>query len=189
MSSDSRQQVWDVFAKAMETFDQKNADYGDAWRRNGWRGNLSRVFEKADRVRNLAWRPDPRVPAVGDEQVLETLQDMLNTTAFAIINLIEEVEYGHEVPRSQRVAVAGLDYVPGAGAVFFEQVSAEISHGHDEPITTRMTVSPEALEQARQDGHRVQNSEELSLMQIGLDEQSAAEKKHTPRKRVVRDNP
>jgi predicted nucleotide modification protein, DUF1599 family len=96
----SRTQVWDTFGEALQLFDRKNADYGDAWRSNGWRGNLSRIFEKAQRVRNLAWRNDPRTPAVGDEAVIETLIDMLNTTAFAIINLRDGVEWGHEVPNS-----------------------------------------------------------------------------------------
>jgi hypothetical protein len=96
----SRSQVWDTFAEALALFDRKNADYGDAWRSNGWRGNLSRIFEKSQRVRNLLWRSDSRTPAVGDEQAIETLIDMLNTTAFAIINLRDNVEWGHEVPTS-----------------------------------------------------------------------------------------
>lgn len=195
MSSDSRQQVWDVFAKAIETFDKKNADYGDAWRTNGWRGNLSRIFEKVQRVRNLAWRPDPRVPAVGDEQVLETLQDLLNTTAFAIINLIEEVEYGHELPRSQRARQYEEHYEPGVASAFYEQVGTELPHVQAnygtpvEPGTQRIMVDPKVVEM----------NEELSKLefQTGPDEQSAAEKKHDrvarkprqPAQNVVRDNP
>lgn len=101
-SPDSYAEVQRIFADALDLFARKNADYGDAWRRNGWRGNLSRIFEKADRVRHLVWRADPRVPAVGDEAAVQTLKDMLNTIAFAIINLEEEVEFGHETPRSER---------------------------------------------------------------------------------------
>lgn len=199
--SDSRQQVWDVYAKAMELFDQKNADYGDAWRTNGWRGNLSRIFEKVQRVRNLAWRPDPRVPAVGDEQVLATLQDLLNTTAFAIINMIEEVEYGHEVPRSQRFSELGQGYTHGEAMAFYDRVGAELPHvtfvateaaDAGEPVTTRIMVDPRMVQQV----------DELSLMTlaadeplpVGPDEQGAAEKKHDPRPQrrkttPVRDNP
>lgn len=178
MSADSRQQVWDVFAKAIEKFDQKNHDYGDAWRTNGWRGNLSRVFEKVQRVRHLTWRPDPRVPAVGDEQVLDTLQDLLNSTAFAIINLIEEVEYGHEVPRSQRARQYEGEYEPGVAAAFYDQVSEQLPHREpvhngpsDEPNTTRITLDPKDLP-------------------TGPDEQGPAEQRHTPKRgRAVRDNP
>lgn len=175
MSGSSRDQVWDVYAKAMQVFDSKNADYGDAWRTNGWRGNLSRIFEKTQRVRNLAWRPDPRVPAVGDEQVLETLQDLLNTTAFAIINMVEEVEYGHETPRSQRMSAVEQAYTPGEAVTFYDQVGAELPHdraelsnGHGEPVTTRITVDPHAMEAA---------------FQVGPDEKGPAEKKHEPMQR------
>lgn len=187
MSSDSRQQVWDVFAKAIETFDKKNADYGDAWRTNGWRGNLSRIFEKVQRVRNLAWRPDPRVPAVGDEQVLETLQDLLNSTAFAIINMIEEVEYGHEIPRTKRLAALGQDYTPGVAATFYDQVSAELPYGYpQEPGTQRIMVDHKVVDMVAEIGEM-----EPALV-VGPDEQSPAEQKNdrVQRKgRPVRDNP
>jgi hypothetical protein len=181
--SDTRQDLWDIFTEAVQTFDKKNADYGDAWRRNGWRGNLSRIFEKADRVRNLAWRPDPRVPAVGDESVVETLRDMLNTIAFAIMNLEEEVEYGHEVPRTKRFSEMEKAYTPGAASQFYDEVSAELSHGHDEPVTTRITVDPNVVRE-----------QDLSMMNVGPDEQGAAEKKHDavprrPRTKAVADNP
>lgn len=143
MSGNSREQVWDVYAKAIRVFDNKNTDYGDAWRRNGWRGNLSRVFEKADRVRNLVWRADPRVPAVGDEAAVETLRDMLNTIAFAIINLEEEVEWGGERPRSERVASLEAQYSPGEALDFFQEVGSElphqqVSHGHNEVVRTEV---------------------------------------------------
>lgn len=128
MSGNSREQVWDVFAEAIQLFDRKNEDYGDAWRQNGWRGNLSRIFEKSARVRNLLWRSDPRTPAVGDEAAIETLRDMLNTIAFAIINLREEVEYGHETPRSRRLSELGQDYTPGEAQSFYDVVGHQIPH-------------------------------------------------------------
>lgn len=161
MSGDSRQGVWDVFAKAMELYDKKNADYGDAWQRDGWRGNLPRLLQKAERVRNLLWRSDPRTPAVGDEQAVDTLLDMLNSIAFTIINLVEEREWGNEVPRTQRAAAAEQAYTPGEATTFYDQVSAELPHHdpvslgtHTDPPTTRITVDPRA----------VQENEELSLL-------------------------
>lgn len=122
-SPDSYTEVQRIFSEALDLFSRKNADYGDAWRRNGWRGNLSRIFEKADRVRHLVWRADPRVPAVGDEAAVETLLDMLNTITFAIINLREEVEYGHETPRSERYIT---EVVPGHSPLenFYDSVGA-----------------------------------------------------------------
>lgn len=112
----SRDQVWGVMAEALEIFDQKNQDYGDAWRKNGWRGNLPRIFEKADRVKELLWRADPRTPAVNDESAVNTLLDMVNSLAFTIINLREEVEYGNEVPRSRRVWTPGPDSIMATSA-------------------------------------------------------------------------
>lgn len=190
--TDSRQQVWDVFAKAIETFDQKNQDYGDAWRTNGWRGNLSRVFEKVQRVRNLAWRPDPRVPAVGDEQVLETLQDLLNTTAFAIINMIEEVEYGHETPRSQRIAALGVDYIPGAGVSFFNEVGDQIpyreefSHGHGEAVRTEVISHEDVRAAVNGDGTLPVGPDEVRPTEA---EGSGRVKRVARGTRVVSDNP
>lgn len=184
MSGNSREQIWDIFAGAIQTFDKKNEDYGDAWRRNGWRGNLSRVFEKADRVRNLVWRADPRVPAVGDESAVETLQDMLNTIAFAIINLREEVEWGGERPRSERVEALGEAYTPGVTTSFFDQVSQElphmtVSHGQDQPVRTEV-IPHNQLQEA---------------LSVGPDEMRSAEAENTgrvarkPRQKAVTDQP
>jgi len=122
-AKNSRDQVWDVFSEALMLFDQKNADYGDAWRRNGWRGNLPRLFEKSDRVKSLLWRNDPRVPAVGDETAVQTLVDMMNTLAFCVINLREEVEFGHEVPRSLRIFQDR--YQPGETTEYFRENGLE----------------------------------------------------------------
>jgi hypothetical protein len=186
MSDNSRTQIWDVYAGAIQTFDKKNQDYGDAWRRNGWRGNLSRVFEKADRVRNLVWRADPRVPAVGDEAAVETLQDMLNTIAFAIINLREEVEWGGEKPRSARVEALGEAYTPGVATSFFEQVGSELPHE-----TQRVVHDTEQVLRTELIPHN-QLQEALS---VGTDEMRASEAENTgrvprkPRQKAVADQP
>jgi hypothetical protein len=121
VSEKSRQQVWDVFAEALKIFDAKNADYGDAWRKHGWRGNLPRIFEKTERVKELLWRDHPRTPAVGDETAVETLVDMLNSLAFTIINLREGVEYGHELPASERSSAWSL----GADSVAMHDIHGE----------------------------------------------------------------
>lgn len=133
----SRDQVWDVFAEGLALFDEKNTDYGDAWRKHGWRGNLPRLFEKVERVKTLLWRADPRTPAVGDESAVDTLRDMLNTLAFTIINLREEVEYGHEVPRSLRMYHDQVAYTPGDTADFFQKNGLE--------DTRRVTIDDEVL--------------------------------------------
>jgi len=188
MSGNSREQVWDVYANAIQVFDKKNDDYGDAWRRNGWRGNLSRIFEKNERVRNLLWRTDPRTPAVGNETTVETLRDMLNTIAFAIINLEEEVEYGNEVPRSQRLTHIAEKYTPGDGLKFFDEVNNELPHLTTDKITGE-PVRTEAIPSTTM-------AEALaSPLQMGPDEMRPAEAEGTgrvtrkTRQRPVTDNP
>jgi hypothetical protein len=202
MSSDSRQQVWDVFAKAMELYDKKNEDYGDAWQRDGWRGNLPRLLQKAERVRNLLWRADPRTPAVGDEQAVETLLDMLNSIAFTVINLVEEREWGGETPRSQRVSALEKNYTPGEGITFFQEVADELphrqefSHGHDEAVRTEV-ISQEHLRAAVEgvDPQALVGAEVRVTMNVGSDEMRPAEEKGSghvarkPRQRTVTDGP
>lgn len=86
-----------VFDEALRLAEIKNMDYGDAWRDQGWRGNLSRVFEKTKRLRNLLWRGDAQ-PAAVAEGTRETAIDLLNSIAFFIINSDSGVEWGHETP-------------------------------------------------------------------------------------------
>lgn len=97
MSEGSKYQVRAVFDEALNLFERKNADYGDAWRLQGWRGNLSRVMEKVQRLRTALWRGGPVVAYVGDEDARQTALDMLNTLAFFIVNWDERKEWGHEI--------------------------------------------------------------------------------------------
>jgi hypothetical protein len=147
-----------VFAEALVTFDEKNADYGDAWRKNGWRGNLPRIFEKIERVRELLWRADPRTPAVSDETAIKTLIDMLNSIAFTVINLREEVEFGHEVPRSQRNTLRQPIHfsTEGRDRTFEQHVIpdelltpafAEVRREHPLPEGTSKMRSPEEVQE------------------------------------------
>lgn len=196
MSAKTREKMWDEFARAIETFDKKNADYGDAWKANGWRGNLSRVFEKNQRVRNLLWRSDPRTPAVGDEQAVDTLRDMLNTIVFAIMNLQEEVEYGHEVPRSERAKLAEEAYTPGVATTFYEQVNAEqplvapvgervvqeFSHGPNEVVRT------EIIDSSQLQAALVQGPDEVRPVEA--QSSGHVKRKSGPhRERPIQDNP
>jgi len=86
-----------VFDECLELASKKNADYGDAWRESGWRGNLSRIFEKTKRLRTLLWRGDAYQP-YADEGARETMLDIINTTCFTVLNRDAGVEWGHEQP-------------------------------------------------------------------------------------------
>jgi hypothetical protein len=96
MSEGSKYQVRRVFDEAVSLFEAKNADYGDAWRHQGWRGNLGRIFEKTERLRTLLWRGDVHQLVTLDEDARQTAVDMLNTLAFFIINWDDRREWGHE---------------------------------------------------------------------------------------------
>lgn len=95
--SNTLDQMKRVYEEALGLAATKNTDYGDAWRDQGWRGNLSRVFEKAKRLRTILWRSNVQPTAV-QEGVRETAIDMINTLAFFIINLDAGVEWGDEAP-------------------------------------------------------------------------------------------
>jgi len=108
--SNSQARVEEVFAEAARLFASKNLHYGDSWRDQGWRGNVSRVLEKAKRVRNMVWRGGNILLNGTKEHPRETMLDMINTLAFAIINMDDGVEWGDE-PQASTVQAPGLAYV------------------------------------------------------------------------------
>jgi hypothetical protein len=97
VSSNTLEQMKRIYDEALNLAATKNTDYGDAWRDQGWRGNLSRVFEKAKRLRTVLWRSNVQPTAVR-ETVRETAVDMINTLTFFVINLDAGVEWGDEAP-------------------------------------------------------------------------------------------
>lgn len=96
--SDTIEGMERIYNEALDLARRKNHDYGDAWRSNGWRGNLSRVFEKSHRLRTLLWNGNAPEARVTDEDVRQTAIDMLNTLTFFIMNMEAGVEWGHEMP-------------------------------------------------------------------------------------------
>lgn len=96
MSERSKYQIRAVFDEALSLFERKNADYGDAWRLQGWRGNLSRIMEKVQRLRTTLWRNGAISFEIGDEDGRQTALDMMNSLAFFILNWDERREWGHE---------------------------------------------------------------------------------------------
>ena len=81
-----------VIAEALSLYRQKNRDYSDAWRRQGWAGNVARVLSKAARLKNMLWRDQPQMGT--EETVEDTLLDMINLCAFTIINIRENNRWG-----------------------------------------------------------------------------------------------
>lgn len=113
--SSSQARIEEVFAEATRLFAIKNASYQDSWRDQGWRGNVSRVLEKAKRVRSLLWRQSVLLNG-SKEHPRETLMDIMNTCAFAIINMDDGVEWGEGVDAKEIMpyAYAHRGYPPPA---------------------------------------------------------------------------
>jgi hypothetical protein len=106
----SQARVEEVFAEAARLFASKNLSYGDSWREQGWRGNVSRILEKAKRLRTMVWRGGNVLLNGSSEHPRETMLDMINTLAFAIINMDDSVEWGNE-PNAALVQASGLAYM------------------------------------------------------------------------------
>ena len=145
--SDTIDRMHHVFSEALQLASNKNADYGDAWKLQGWRGNLSRIFEKDQRLRTLLWRGEAVPPHVR-ENVRETAIDMMNTLAFFVMNHDAGVEWGHEMPfppalpqPSPGTVVYGHDYGYG--------MQPEPS---DAAVTTTMQTVREGIESAVANG-------------------------------------
>jgi len=68
--------------KARELFEKKNADYGDAFATYGIVGVLVRIQDKIQRYLNVSRNS---VTLVGDETMYDTLIDLHNYAAMAIM--------------------------------------------------------------------------------------------------------
>lgn len=81
-----------VYQEALTVAHSKNLAYGDAWRRQGWMGNLARMMSKMARLKNLCWRDHSMEFA--DESVSDSALDMVNITSFFIVNRSESNKWG-----------------------------------------------------------------------------------------------
>lgn len=48
-----------VLDEALEVYRERNARYGDAWRRSGWRGTLTDLRRKIERAWSFLWHAEP----------------------------------------------------------------------------------------------------------------------------------
>lgn len=81
-----------LFHEAVELARRKDADYGQAWKRQGYMGNTSRVLSKVERLRELVWSDntaDAEDAEGGEtvETVEDTLLDLMNLAAMALHNV------------------------------------------------------------------------------------------------------
>ena len=79
-------QLRNVQDEAMELFKKKNADYGDAFANYGPVGVLVRLGDKIKRLQSVTKKS---VSLVEDEKIRDTLIDLHNYSAMAIMLLDE----------------------------------------------------------------------------------------------------
>ena len=80
------QQLENVQKNALEMFKKKNADYGDAFAKFGVIGVLMRIEDKIQRSLSISKK---NITMVNDESIRDTLLDLHNYAAMAIMLLDE----------------------------------------------------------------------------------------------------
>ena len=82
-------QMEKVHREGLELFKKKNADYGDAFANYGAIGVLVRMGDKIQRLQNVT---EKTISLVDDEKIRDTLIDLHNYSAMAIMLLDENKE-------------------------------------------------------------------------------------------------
>jgi hypothetical protein len=82
--SGSIEQFAGALQEMADLYVEKTVYYGDAWRQQGWMGNLARIMSKVARLRNMSWRRDPIDN--GKETTEDTLLDLANLSVFGLLN-------------------------------------------------------------------------------------------------------
>lgn len=80
------EQMRKIHDEALSLFTKKNTDYGDAFANYGIIGVLIRIEDKLQRSRTITKNG---VNLVGDEGLRDTLMDLLNYSAMALMLLDE----------------------------------------------------------------------------------------------------
>lgn len=84
-----------VFEKCLQLQYRKGFTYGRTWQDQGYMGNVGRVLGKVSRLRNMVWR-DSQIES-SEESRMDTLGDLINIAAFAIINMENDNKWGNDV--------------------------------------------------------------------------------------------
>jgi len=87
--TDRVEQLQNIQSTALELFKKKNADYGDAFAKYGLIGVLMRIEDKIQRGLSIS---KTGVVLVSDEGLRDTLLDLHNYAAMALMLLAEDDE-------------------------------------------------------------------------------------------------
>ena len=91
-------QMIQVQLSALELFKKKNADYGDAFAKFGTIGVLMRIEDKIQRSLSITKKG---ITLVDDERIRDTLIDLHNYAAMAIM-LLDEDEKGEKGEKGEK---------------------------------------------------------------------------------------
>ena len=83
---DRVKQLKDIQNEGLELFKKKNADYGDAFAEYGTIGVLVRIGDKIKRASNIS---NKGINLIEDESIRDTLLDLHNYSAMALMLLDE----------------------------------------------------------------------------------------------------
>lgn len=81
-----------IFAKCVELQRKKALTYGEAYRSQGYMGNMARVLSKVSRLKNMVWRDFGIEDS--EESVLDSVGDLINLAAFFVINYNDRNKWG-----------------------------------------------------------------------------------------------
>ena len=93
-------QLRSIQNRALELFKKKNADYGDAFATYGAVGVIVRMGDKISRLSSIN---NSNITLVNDESMKDTLMDLHNYSAMALM-LLEEDEEKHDTLRQQPIS-------------------------------------------------------------------------------------
>ena len=93
---DRVQQLKIVQDEARDLFSRKNADYGDAFATYGSIGVLVRIGDKINRLTSIT---NKSVTLVDDEGLRDTLVDLQNYAAMAVMLLDEKTKENYEADK------------------------------------------------------------------------------------------
>lgn len=74
---------FEILMEALKVYAERNKKYRDNWKRMGWRGQLVRVRERAERLWDEFWNK-PSVPLVIGEYDVDDAIDLINFVGFLI---------------------------------------------------------------------------------------------------------
>lgn len=90
-------QMLEIFTDCIVLQNRKAKTYGEAYRSQGYMGNLARVLSKVARIKNMLWKDFGDQFEDGDESTKDTMLDLINITCFFLINRRDHNKWGNEL--------------------------------------------------------------------------------------------